>query len=59
MGHTVEVPLAKPAAERVRFAFILIFLLNWVIPKKIHNPPTEEILAIQGGGYLKNVLICM
>ena len=23
---------------------------NWVVPKKIHTPPTEEISAIRGGG---------
>ena len=34
-------------------------ILKWVVPKKIHSPPTEEISAVQGGGegnHLKNVL---
>ena len=34
MGHTVEVPLAKPAAERVRFAFILNFFTELAHSKK-------------------------
>ena len=32
---------------------------QWVVPKKIHSPPTEEISAVRGGGegnHLKNVL---
>ena len=34
-------------------------ILQWVVPKKIHTPPTEEISAVWGGGEgncLKNVL---
>ena len=31
---------------------------QWVVPKKIHTPPTEEISSSRGEGenYLKNVL---
>ena len=34
---------------------------KWVVPKKIHSSPTEEISAVQGGGggqgnHLKNIL---
>ena len=28
---------------------------NWVVPKKIHTPPTEEISAVQGGELSKSV----
>ena len=34
-------------------------ILHWVVPKKIHTSPTEEIFAVWGGGEgncLKNVL---
>ena len=30
--------------------------IHWVIPKKIHSPPTEEISAVQGGESCINVL---
>jgi hypothetical protein len=31
--------------------------LNWVVPEKIHTPPTEEISAIRRGGDIKLFLI--